>query len=635
MEFSVNALAILLIHGSLFRELAMRWNRRPLIILLGCCLATFSSASPQSGRRGLSKIVVPTQSDAADLRSQIRSGASFETVARAYSTDSTAVRAGYMGLMDESRLDKEFSAALKGLQPGAVSPVIRVGESFVLLKWATDDEDSWRSQYDSALAGVEQGRYPEAASLLLEAIRLAEKFGMEDVRLADSLNGLAQVYRYQQNYAEAEPPARRSLAILERTMGPLHKAVLPSLVNLAGIARAAGRYADAEQVYRRLLSIRWGTPDTTAVSADQVLEKLAEVLNLSHARDPGIEKALDEYWRLISESTLDKELYVRMRDMFMAVTLMPEAESLMQRAVRLHPGSQPLQFQLAEVYVTWGKYQKAIEILEQAARAVRDPDSPAERGQRSLFYATIAQMNFYLVRFDDAFAALTTALEINPDSTSSRLLGGALYLRRNRFDEAAAEYRRVLSLNPRVVDAHDGLAQVDLALGRYAEAVRNADKALEIDPAFQSSRYIKAMALIRDGRDSEGRAVLEEYQKREADRQIAESRLAEIRDFDLKSSALLNEKQPERAVELLRQGVRSHPLNAVLHRKLGLIQGRMGRHREAADTLESTVRLKPDDFLVHRQLSREYEALGNQEGARQQRVIYLQKYDAALQAKAN
>ena len=125
-------------------------------------------------------------------------------------------------------------------------------------------------------------------------------------------------------------------------------------------------------------------------------------------------------------------------------------------------------------------------------------------------------MNFYLVRFDEAFAALTKALEINPDSTSSRLLRGALYLRRNRFDDAAAEYRRVVLLFPRA-DAHEGLAQMDLALGRYADAVRKADKALEIDPAFQSSRYIKAMALIRDGRDQEGRTVLEEYQKREAD----------------------------------------------------------------------------------------------------------------------
>jgi hypothetical protein len=39
--------------------------------------------------------------------------------------------------------------------------------------------------------------------------------------------------------------------------------------------------------------------------------------------------------------------------------------------------------------------------------------------------------------------------------------------------------------------------------------------------------------------------------------------------------------------------------------------------------------------MVHRQLAREYEHLGNKEGALQQRVIYLQRYDAALQMKTN
>ena len=612
----------------------MRWNLGTLIIVVGCCLAAFA-AGPQSGRRGLSMIAVPTKADADELRDRIRSGASFEALARVYSTDSSSARAGFLGMKDEGSLGKEFSVPLKGLEPGAVSPVTRVGDGFVLLKWATDGEDHWRSLHDNALAAMEQGRYPEAARLFLEAVGQAEKLGKEDIRLAESLNGLAQVYRYQQNHAEAEPRARRSLAILERALGPSHKAVLPSLVNLAGITRAMYRHAEAEQVYRRLLSIRWGTPEPASVSAENVLEKLAEVLTLAHARDPGIGKALDEYWRSISESRLDRELYVRMRDLLISVTLMPEAESLMQRAVRLHPDSRQLQYQLAEVYVTWGKYQKAIEAFEQAARAGGDSEPAAERGLRSLIYATIAQMNFYLVRFDDAFAALTTALEINPDSTSARLLRGALYLRRNRFDEAAAEHRRVLSADPRVADAHEGLAQVDLARGRYSEAARNANNALEVDPALQSARYIKAMALIRDGRDLEGRAVLEDYQRREADRLSAESRLAEIREFDLKSSALLGEKQPERAIDLLRQGLQLHPLNAVLHRKLGLIQSGVGLHREAADTFETMVRLKPDDFLVHRQLSREYEALGNQEVSRQQQVIYLQKYDAALQAKTN
>lgn len=614
----------------------MRWKSWLIsIVVIGCSLAISASPRLQRGPRGVSLIAVQTQKIASDLRSRIRSGTSFETLATVYSTDPTAAQAGYMGTMAEDGLREEFRVALRGLKPGAVSPVVRVGDSFLLLKWATDAEDSWRSQYNSALRILEEGRYAEAVPHFLEAIRQAEKFGKDDVRLAASLNGLAQVYRYQQNYAEAELQARRSLAMLERTIGLFDRALIPSLANLAGVARATGRYEDAEQIYRRLLTLRWGTPEAKGGSAEQVLEKLAEVLSLAYARDPGFEKALDEYWRSISESKVRKELYSRMRDLLLAVPLVPEAESLMQRAVRLNPDSRQLQYQLAEVYVTWGKYERAIEALEKAAQPDGRLDATLERGQRSLFYATIAQMNFFLVRFDEAFASLKTALEINSESTSSRLLLGALYLRRNKLDEAAAEYRKVLSLNPLNVDAHDGLAQVELALGHYSESVRDADRALGIDSGFQSSRYIKAMALIRDGRDREGRAVLEEYQRRESDRQIAETGVAEIAEIDRTSSALLSEERPEAAAELLRQGIRSHPLNAALHRKLGLIQSRLGLHREAVETFEAIVVLKPDDFLVHRQLSREYEALGNPDAVRQQRMIYLQKYDAALQAKEN
>jgi hypothetical protein len=66
-----------------------------------------------------------------------------------------------------------------------------------------------------------------------------------------------------------------------------------------------------------------------------------------------------------------------------------------------------------------------------------------------------------------------------------------------------------------------------------------------------------------------------------------------------------------------------------------LIQSRLGLHREAAETFETMILMQSDDFMVHRQLAREYEHLGNKEGAQQQRVVYLQRYDAALQMKTN
>ena len=602
----------------------MRWKLSPLIVLASC-LATAASVRSQPAQHGLSKIAVPTESEAVALRSRVQSGVSFEAIAMAHSTDPTAARSGYMGIVDESSLSREFQAALKGLKPGAVSAVTRDGGRFVLLKGTTAEEDRWRFQHDNAAGALQQGRYAEAASLFLAAAQQAEKFGTQDVRLAESLNGLAQVFRYQQNHVAAEPRARQSLTILERALGPSHAALIPSLVNLGGIAAAAGRYAEAEQVYQRILSLRWGA------GADQVLENFADVLSLDLTRDPGLKSALDQYWRSISDSRLNKDLYVAMRDGFVAARLMEEAESLMQRAVRAYPDSRQLQFQLGELYVIWGKYQNAINAFESAARRGASADPEMERQQRGLIYERIGEMHFYLVRFDEAIAVLTKALQLNPASWSPRLLLGKVYLRRNRFEEAAEQYSRVISANPRIAPAHEGLAQVNLELGRYTESATEAERALAIDPGLQTSRYIKAMALIRGGNEREGKTALQDYQQRESEQRIAASRLNAVAELEKSYSAMLSEARVREAMAIMSEGIREYPLNARLYLKLGLIQSRLRLHREAAETFETMIRMQLDNFLVHRQLAREYEQLGNKEGGRQQRVLYLQRYDAALQ----
>ncbi|HET9219843.1 MAG TPA: tetratricopeptide repeat protein, partial [Terriglobia bacterium] len=481
-------------------------------------------------------------------------------------------------------------------------------------------------------AAVKQGLYPAAASAFLASIKQAEAFGKEDVRLAESLNGLSQIYRYQQNLEDAEPLARQSLVILERAYGNNHGALLPSLLNLAGIARVREKYDQAEQVYRRILAVRWGTSGTNGISADQVLDNFAEVLSLAQTRDSRLDKALDAFWRSIAGSNLNKSVFAQMRDKLMTAQLVPEAESLMQRAVRLYADSRQLRYNLGELYVNWGKYEKAIEVFEDAAGL--NTTSDMDRTQRSRIYERIGEMNFFLVRFDQAVTALTRSLEINPANTGSRLLLGAILTRRNRFAEAAAEYRRVIDANPGSAGAHDGLAQVELSLGNYREAALEADKALAIDPDLQTARYNKAIALIRDGRE-EGRVALEEYQQREAEVRSAQTRRNDVAHLDRTATNLLSEGNPQKAIEMLREGLKAHPLSGILYSKLGMTQSLMNLHKDAAETFETMVRLKIDDFLVHRQLGREYELLGNNERSQQQRMLYLQRYDAALQANPN
>ena len=78
--------------------------------------------------------------------------------------------------------------------------------------------------------------------------------------MAMSLNNLAELYRAQGRYAEVEPLQKRSLAILEKALGPEHPDVAASLENYAGLLREVGRVAEADELAARaeLVRIRAG-----------------------------------------------------------------------------------------------------------------------------------------------------------------------------------------------------------------------------------------------------------------------------------------------------------------------------------------------------------------------------------------
>jgi len=71
-----------------------------------------------------------------------------------------------------------------------------------------------------------------------------------------TLNNLALLYVAQGKYAAAEPLYQRSLAIMEKALGPEHPNVATSLNNLAELFRGQAKYAEAEPLYQRSLAIR-------------------------------------------------------------------------------------------------------------------------------------------------------------------------------------------------------------------------------------------------------------------------------------------------------------------------------------------------------------------------------------------
>ncbi len=117
-------------------------------------------------------------------------------------------------------------------------------------------ETQWKKLIAAGAKAHQQGLYGDAEKSLKAALKEAEHFEPQDTRLAINLNNLAELYRLQSKYTEAEPLYKQSLAIMEEALGPGHPNVATTLNNLAELYRDQGQYDEAEPLYKRRLAIR-------------------------------------------------------------------------------------------------------------------------------------------------------------------------------------------------------------------------------------------------------------------------------------------------------------------------------------------------------------------------------------------
>ena len=98
---------------------------------------------------------------------------------------------------------------------------------------------------------------PDPAPLYKRSLAVVEKaLGPDHPQVATSLNSLAALYRNQGLYGDAEPLFKRSLAIVEKALGPEHPDVATSLENYADLQRKTGRDTEAAKLEARAKAIR-------------------------------------------------------------------------------------------------------------------------------------------------------------------------------------------------------------------------------------------------------------------------------------------------------------------------------------------------------------------------------------------
>ena len=105
------------------------------------------------------------------------------------------------------------------------------------------------------MAAYNAGNYREAETQLKAALKSTRDFASNDPKLMNTLRDLAQVYRAQSKYAEAEPLMERHLALKERFLGKFHPDLAKDLDQLGRVCFAQMKFVSAEAYFRRELTI--------------------------------------------------------------------------------------------------------------------------------------------------------------------------------------------------------------------------------------------------------------------------------------------------------------------------------------------------------------------------------------------
>jgi len=179
-----------------------------------------------------------------------------------------------------------------------------------------------------------------------------------------------------------------------------------------------------------------------------------------------------------------------------------------KKAVKQDGKSPYFQKGLGLAYTQLGKYDEAVAAFRKALQI--NPYYVDVRNDLGSALMLSGKRNEGKAEF---VAAYNDPTNPSPD-LSSRNLGQA-YLEEKNYTEAANWFRTSLGKNKTLVDAHTGLAEALLGLGRPEEAVPVLEGALKEVPGDVSLLLSLGGAYYRAGRFTEARARLDEVVKKD------------------------------------------------------------------------------------------------------------------------
>ncbi|MEH1816742.1 MAG: tetratricopeptide repeat protein [Nostoc sp.] len=237
-----------------------------------------------------------------------------------------------------------------------------------LIQYVSDDDFTWPF-ISNALFYRSQGLYNQAIPWSEQCLEITKKrFGEEHPDVANRLNDIASLYKYQGRYDEAERYYIEALALLRHQLREKeHPFVVSILNNLASLYRYQGRYNEAETLLLEALAL---SPQLVEEEYSSIAPILKEILYKSQARYSAkpsdqemvlvLKQMEQEYLSHIAKLNTLGLVYDDQRRYREAETLYQKASSILDQLVgEEHPYVATTLNNLAVNYRFQGRYKEA------------------------------------------------------------------------------------------------------------------------------------------------------------------------------------------------------------------------------------------------------------------------------------
>lgn len=278
-----------------------------------------------------------------------------------------------------------------------------------------------------------------------------------------------------------------------------------------------------------------------------------------------------------AESSVLAKVYLQFGQVLEKSGRFAEAISTYRKALAIEPDSSAAFLLLGNSLRHDGAYEESEEALSRALQLTEEADA---EGRSTVLFALA--LNFYDQKaYAIALEYIEDALKLDQNASLHSLKGDCLYFL-EREPEALAAFDQAIKIDPKLVQAWVGKAEVLESLGRLIDALGAIDYALTLDPTDELILANKARLLCAVEKLEESVAVYD---------QILRTNPRNVQVRVGKSNVLARLGRPHQALEIIDQALAETPRAAHLLIKKGQLLSALGRTDEGISFFDRVIEL--------------------------------------------